>query len=326
MLEHVVHARDDRQLGARARTVQPVGLHHIHLDVGIALHDQHRHRQGSDVLRRHILEPRDQVRLDARPEQRGQRRRHRIDDHAAFQRSQNAFAFLFQVGRQLALELLAQQRRGAVGDAGNRHIGRSASLLRRQHPDQRTFAVPDHRHRCKARIRFEPGDPRRRIVHEGIEPQRRFGRPRCGARADAALVVAHRRDASVGQASRQELEAVVAAGDHRAVAVTVGGAGAGDDERHARLRNARRQLQGAHQLAAGRFERDGRLGCLRMGCDSDGDEQQRTAQAVGDGDGHGGFLGGGNGERYHLWRRKRRTDAIFAASRTPNIRRPAERL
>lgn len=67
-LEHVIHAVNEHQLRRGIRFGQPFRIVDTDLNIGGPLEDQNGHLELGDFSRRVVFEPRDQVRLHARPE------------------------------------------------------------------------------------------------------------------------------------------------------------------------------------------------------------------------------------------------------------------
>jgi hypothetical protein len=80
-LHDVVHPLDHRQLDAAAGGGEALRVGESDLDVGASVDDQHRPGEAAEALLRIDCEHRDHERLNARPEQRHERRRHRLGRH-----------------------------------------------------------------------------------------------------------------------------------------------------------------------------------------------------------------------------------------------------
>ena len=223
--------------------------------------------QGGEHGRRHVLEPRHEVRLHARPEERREPRhrrdgqRQRVHQRAGLEHGEGRLAPLPQ-GRHpadLRTQLVPQHDRRAMRDAGDRHEAVGGRAARRDHPDQRPFAVTDDDDLREPDVAAQLRDPGHGVVGVRVEALVRFAPARRAARTDPALVVAQRRDPFDGERVGEQLVRVVLARQPKDIAVAVGRPGAGDDE-HDRYFTGRR---GDDERAVNRAGRRGELDRLR---------------------------------------------------------------
>ena len=128
-------------------------------------------------------------------------------------------------------------------------------IVRRRHDDKPAFAVPQQNQRPEARVGLELLAPGNRVGDVGLQAQVALIRGGRQARRHTALVVAHAGDVVPGQHPGQALEAVIACAVG-AVAVAVGGAGAGDDQHHGHWFVGLGQQQRTEKFAAAGVQSD----------------------------------------------------------------------
>ena len=195
------------------------------------LTDEDRAVIGGGHLRRIQRQPGDEVGLDRRSEQGGQRCR-RIGDRAArLQFADDGIGLGLQRFRQGG-QLLAQHRSRRASGTGQQNQAAHLVVALRDggQGDQRAFAVADQPGARTARLRRRLGRPGAGVVRIVGEAQAYLRRASGGAFAYAALVDADGGDAAFGQPLRQQAIGRGADADLRAVAVAIRRTGAGQDD------------------------------------------------------------------------------------------------
>ena len=224
----MVHAVHQQPRGARVRRGQTIGILDADLQVVLALHDEHGHVQASQHGSRVIAEPRDEVGLHGGPEHRRERglRGHRLGQGvhppSGSQATHDVLDSLQRRPRQLRPELPQQGVLRGHARAFERDEAGHGRTRRDERADEGAFAVADDRDLPVRSQVCESLEPVVAILDEGFQPQLSFGR--WGAGAHATLVEAQARDARACEACREQLEAVVPAGQRSRVAIPVGGA------------------------------------------------------------------------------------------------------
>src|SRR4051794_39929772 len=276
-LEDVIHPFDQEQLRLRIRGGEALGVVDVDLQVGRALDDENGDGQRGDGLGRVVAEPRDQVRLHARAIDRSQLRRRVVRRLAGFEVLENRVALRRKRRRKFAGQLRAEDVGGGAAGAGDGDEAVRVAAFRGQHSDQRAFAVAGDDDGGEALVLAKllaPGDG---VVDVGVETEIGFRDHRAGTLADAAFVVAQRRDAVRRQAFRQHQQRVVLAWQYRRIAVAIGRAGAGEQQhdRHRPAHVLRQQQRAVKRLVGWRV---GDLRRLLCNCRrSDESEQQDGA-------------------------------------------------
>jgi hypothetical protein len=107
--------------------------------------------------------------------------------------------------------------------ACNRYVPVRRDFAGRDHPNQRTFAVPDNDQGLEATIIPQILPPAHCIVDLSIEPEILFLHPGGLAFSDAAFVITQRCDALAGQSCGQHFQTIVFSPEQPRVSVPVVG-------------------------------------------------------------------------------------------------------
>ncbi|MNP21840.1 hypothetical protein D3C76_1144750 [compost metagenome] len=157
--------------------------------------------------------------------------------------------------REAVAQLLAQHLVDWPGAAGHGNHRRGIDAGGREAGDQGAFAVAQQDQLAEARVGLEFAAPGFGVGHVAFHRQIAFVRGCRQARRHTALVVAHAGDVVFGQYPGQALEAVIAPAVG-VVAVTIGWAGAGNDQHNRHRRFGFGQQQRAEQLSGAGIQGD----------------------------------------------------------------------